>query len=100
VLVDHKLGGGIKDCWLGDAPALAWQRIQELADGDPGVVVEEQPWAEARDFVLSALARPTCPVDDDQVQDLAEFMPVVRARMAHLGGHTGVGHWSITRTGR
>jgi hypothetical protein len=100
VLVDHHLGGGIKDCWLGDAPALAWQRIRELADGDPGVVVEEQPWPEARDFVLTALTRPECPVDDDQVQDLAEFMPIVRARMAHLGGRTGVGHWSITRAGR
>lgn len=100
VLVDRGLGGGVKDCWLGDAPALAWQRITELAEGDPAVVVEELSWTAARDLVLTALGRPECPVDDDQVQDLAEFLPVVRARMAHLGGRTGVGHRSVTRSGR
>jgi hypothetical protein len=84
VLIDNGLGGGIKDCWLGDAPALAWQRITELAGSDPEVVVDELPWPAARDLVLAALEEVPCPVEDDQVQDLAEFMPLLRARMSHL----------------
>lgn len=100
VLIDQPLGGGIKDCWIGDAPALAWQRIVDLAGSDPDVVVEELHWAMARDLVMAAIDGPPCPVEDEQVQDLAEFLPIVRARMAHLGGHTGVGHWNLTRGGR
>ena len=91
VLIDHGLGGGVKDCWIGDAPALAWQQINELAANDPDVVVTPLPWTDARDQVVAALQRPACPVDDDQVQDVAEFMAVVRSRLARLGGRTGTG---------
>jgi hypothetical protein len=86
VLIDYHLGGGIKDCWVGDSPELAYQQISEMAENDPDVVLEQIHWLHARDIVVSALRRHPCPADDDQVQDVAEFGAVVRARVAHLGG--------------
>jgi hypothetical protein len=82
VLIDHVLGGGIKDCWVTDEAEILWQRTRTLPDIEPDALIEQLSWSQAHDRFSAALAVDPCPVDDDQIEDLACFMPLLRARMA------------------
>lgn len=83
VLIDHGLGGGVKDCWVTDQVGRLRDDSQqavaeigfELSDFDP---------AEARDIVERALANSPCPVDPDQIEDVDTYLDLVRSRATLL----------------
>lgn len=87
VLIDHDLGGGMKDCWLSDAPTVIRDQITQMGRFDPEIEVGPLDWVTAEAVVAEALSRPTCAVDDEQIDDLLAYLPLLRRRMAHIAGH-------------
>ena len=86
VLVDHQLGGGLKDAWIAEGPDardLHTAVATELA-GDPMVVVENIDEDAAASLLRDALACPPCPEQDDQIEDVATHLHLVRSRTALL----------------
>jgi hypothetical protein len=80
VLIDHDLGGGIKDCFLSDDTTrlLAEMRIEALRNRLQLVVHSPE---NAALIVHSALEQAPCPVEPDQVEDLSIFLPLLRERL-------------------
>lgn len=88
VLIDHDLGGGIKDCWVTDQPATARQQILTTMAFDPLVEAGPIDWVRAEKILSAALSKPVCAVDDSQVSDTAVNIAVLRRRVAVLGGES------------
>lgn len=84
VLVDHELGGGVKDSWVASDPDRVWKQLRRDAEDNPVAELEEISWQEARDALLAATAIDPCPADPEQVQDVASFAHVLAARLALL----------------
>jgi hypothetical protein len=85
-LVDHQLGGGVKDCWVAEgrrATALRDRAAHQMAE-EPTAFFEDLPVPEAAELLAEALRHPPCPEKEDQVQDVASYLPVLRARVALL----------------
>jgi hypothetical protein len=80
VLIDHRMGGGIKDCWAADEPDRIRDQVEGLAAED-GMFVEDLTWSRARALLREALSRPDCPEQDDQVQDVALSRGLLLARL-------------------
>jgi hypothetical protein len=80
VLIDHDLGGGIKDCFVSDDTTrmLAEMRIEALRNRLRLVVHSPE---NAALIVHSALAQAPCPVEPDQVEDLSIYLPLLRERL-------------------
>jgi hypothetical protein len=90
-LIDHQLGGGIKDCWVADgrkARALRDRTADKLAD-NPMAVFEDIGADDARRILTSALAQQPCPVQDDQIQDVTRYIEVLRSRVRTLAEPAG-----------
>lgn len=83
VLIDHVLGGGVKDCWIGEDPdgVLAETR-QVLAD--EGIEVEFIPIDQATQALRAALSRPECPTTEDEIEDVAMCRALLQARVELL----------------
>ncbi|PWJ52999.1 hypothetical protein SAMN06264364_11516 [Quadrisphaera granulorum] len=86
VLIDHELGGGVKDVWFTEgrdvarlrsdyASASATEPITEVLDLGP---------AEAAARLQRALEHPPCPEQPDQAEDVVRFLPLLRSRAAWL----------------
>jgi hypothetical protein len=83
VLIDHGLGGGVKDALVAEGRALSRLRNDTAAE------MASNPLAEFEDLTLpaaavrlaAALAEDPCPVADDQIEDVARFLPLIRARL-------------------
>jgi hypothetical protein len=91
VLIDHDLGGGVKDCWVSDDPNTLWQKTSAQFTRDPRTEFGPIPFARARDVLQAALAAAPCPVEDDQVEDVAAYLPMLRARVGLLTRPSGDG---------
>ena len=80
VLIDHDLGGGIKDCFVSDDTTrmAAEMRIEALRNRLQ--LVAHSP-EDASFIVHSALAQQPCPVESDQVEDLSIYLPILRERV-------------------
>lgn len=80
VLIDHDLGGGVKDAWvaasLGDL-----ERSLRVAGRRRGMFFEPIGWSRARELWSRALAQPSCPVTTAQFEDLARTRALLLARM-------------------
>jgi Plasmid pRiA4b ORF-3-like protein len=83
VLMDHDLGGGIKDCWPTDEPEEIRAGYQAFARGH-GLQFREYEPDEARAILERALSRPPCPVQPDQIQDVEMYLDLLRSRTALL----------------
>jgi hypothetical protein len=83
VLVDHQLGGGIKDCWPTDRPDLIRSDYQ-LAAKRYGLNFRDYESAEARAILDRALGKPPCPITADQVEDVRDYLDLLRSRAALL----------------
>jgi hypothetical protein len=83
VLIDHDLGGGVKDCFLAGGPAALRARYQQAARLLGMEFRDYQP-AEADAILRRALGRPPCPVEPDQVEDVGDYLDVLRARVELL----------------
>jgi hypothetical protein len=96
VLVDHQLGGGVKDCWATDQvdQVLAGYRAQ----ADPELEFHEYEPAEAAAILAAALGKQPCPEQADQVEDVRDNLALLRQRVALLAGAGGSGSRPGTTT--
>jgi hypothetical protein len=86
VLVDHLLGGGVKDCWVSEGRAAKDMRNSFAAAmaGNPDTFFEDINAATGAALLGSALACPPCPEQADQIEDVNNHLHLVRARVEHL----------------
>jgi hypothetical protein len=86
VLIDHRLGGGVKDVWLSDGRAARTLRstMGEAMAGEASCYIDDIDLAEAGTVLRAALAESVCPEQPDQVQDVAAYLPLLRARVELL----------------
>jgi len=83
VLIDHDLGGGVKDCWPTDQVDQVRTEYEALADPDLMEFRDYQP-AEAHAILTAALDQPPCPEQPDQVEDVRDYLELLRQRVARL----------------
>ena len=91
VLIDHELGGGVKDVWVTDGRRPTSIRSQVFAElgADPQATIGVLSPDEALDQLVAALRRPPCPAEPDQVQDVTENLDLLRARTWALAADLG-----------
>jgi hypothetical protein len=91
VLIDHPLGGGIKDAWVAEGKHARRSRAltAEQMAGNPDAFLEDLVLGEAHDLLGAALGNQPCPEQDDQIHDVACYLPLVTARVALLGTMAG-----------
>ncbi len=80
VLIDHGLGGGVKDVFVGDRPRLVrdnYARTARSCDVD----LHDYALTDAADILDRALAAPPCPQADDQVEDVGAYLDLIRTRL-------------------
>ena len=83
VLIDHTLGGGVKDCWIGEDPdALLAETRAGLASS--GIEIEVVGLDEVTPSLQQALSLPECPQTSDEREDLALGRAIMHARVEHL----------------
>lgn len=85
VLIDHVLGGGVKDCWVTDHPERIRREYQHAARRFDMDFHDYDP-AEARATLDRALAEEPCPVEADQIEDVRDHLELLRRRTALLPG--------------
>ncbi|HEX4099486.1 MAG TPA: plasmid pRiA4b ORF-3 family protein [Pseudonocardiaceae bacterium] len=91
VLIDHVLGGGVKDCWALDAPERVRAQCRQMAQRDPVMMTyREYTPAQAWAILDTALAAEPCPVEPDQVEDVGDYLDLVRARVALMANRSAV----------
>jgi hypothetical protein len=83
VLIDHDLGGGVKDCWPTDQVDEVRTEYEALADPDLMEFRDYQP-AEAHAILAAALDQPPCPEQPDQVEDVRDYLDLLRHRVTQL----------------
>ena len=86
VLVDHLLGGGIKDCWVAEGrPAKEMRnKVAAAMASTPTTFFEDIDAAAVAGLLGSALTNSPCPEQDDQIEDVAGHLYLVRARVEHV----------------
>jgi hypothetical protein len=87
VLIDHDLGGGVKDCFATDGPDRIRADFRRAAR-QFGLVFGDYPPAKARAILSKALSAPPCPVAPDQVEDVHDYLDLLRTRVALLPDET------------
>ncbi|WP_306750323.1 plasmid pRiA4b ORF-3 family protein [Saccharothrix yanglingensis] len=83
VLIDHDLGGGVKDCFVTDRPKEIRAGYEQAAE-QHGMVFRVYPPEQARAIVADALDREPCPVEPDQVEDVRAHVTLLRQRVELL----------------
>lgn len=91
VLIDHDLGGGVKDCWISEDPDAVLAETRAALESE-GIEVEVLPMEQARDTLQAALTHPECPATPDEIEDIAMTRALLRARVELLTN--GPAHWS------
>ncbi len=84
VLIDHGLGGGVKDSYVTTHVRRLRRQMTELASDDPVMVMGELDVTEAVSKLREALAAPPCPRAPDQIRDSALTAALVHSRVAHM----------------
>jgi len=86
VLVDHMLGGGVKDCWVSEGRAARGlhDSIADAMAREPDTYFVDLDSAAAATALREALSNPPCPEQDDQVEDVGELLYLTRSRTEHL----------------
>lgn len=91
VLIDHTLGGGLKDCFLADGRGAAdVLEVGRRAAAEPEVWFRDVDLATAAAVLCEAVEAPTVPVHDDQVEDVSALFHFTLARTEHLCGLAGL----------
>jgi len=87
VLLDHPLGGGVKDSFVADGSRA--RRLRPLMDqqmrDNPDSFVEDLLLEQANDLLRTALGNRPCPAQPDQIHDVACYLPLVSTRVTLLG---------------
>jgi len=92
VLVDHLLGGGIKDCWVAEGRPAKEMRdtVAAAMASNPTTFFKDIDAAAVAGLLGSALTSPPCPEQEDQIEDVARYLYLVRARVEHVAELAGV----------
>jgi hypothetical protein len=92
VLIDHGLGGGVKDCWVAEGRDARWMRnhTAEQMSTDPMTEFEDLSLLEAAERLAAAVAQSPCPEQKDQIQDVDRFLPLLRSRLELLAAEVGL----------
>lgn len=95
VLIDHDLGGGVKDCFVTDQGRKLRDRFADIT-AQQGIVLEDYTAAQSASILEHALDAPPCPEQPDQIEDVNSYLPLLRNRVALLprgipGDRTGTG---------
>jgi len=80
VLIDHQLGGGVKDCYVAGRPRLLRRQYAELAEMR-GASLHDHSAPEAVEILERALAARPCPVELDQIEDVGIHLDLLRSRV-------------------
>jgi hypothetical protein len=80
VLIDHDLGGGIKDVWPTDDPKEVRAQYR-LATRMTGMELRVHDPAETRAILDAALAQPPCPMQEDQIEGVDRYLDLLRRRV-------------------
>lgn len=88
VLIDHDLGGGIKDCWVTAEPETARQKILTTLPEDPRAEVGSIAWFRAQRILTSALSRPICAAGEHEMSETSANIALLRRRVDVLGGQS------------
>ena len=80
VLIDHQLGGGVKDCYVAGPPRLLRRQYAELAEMR-GASLHDYSAPEAVEILERALAARPCPVEPDQIEDVGIHLDLLRSRV-------------------
>lgn len=83
VLIDHALGGGVKDCYVAGKPRMLRTAYEDSARRSD-VDVYDYSEAGAVDILDRALAAQPCPVEADQRDDVATYLDLLRQRVELL----------------
>lgn len=83
VLIDYVLGGGIKDCYPVDYTNSLREDYRKTG-AQPDVIFSEFDGAQARQILQAALSRQPCPADPEQVEDVENYIDLLRARVELL----------------
>jgi hypothetical protein len=82
VLVDHDLGGGVKDSYVTARVGTLRKKLFGMADDEPFSICEDVPISEAAERLSEAVALPECPRWPDQVECVARTRALLRSRVA------------------
>lgn len=85
VLIDHVLGGGVKDCFVTDQVRRIRSQYEEITERTLCELVDYEP-EHAHLIISRALNKPPCPVQPDQIEDVGSYLPLLRSRAALLAG--------------
>jgi hypothetical protein len=81
VLIDHSLGGGVKDSYVHSrVPALRKQTF-EMAEDDQVTWCEDVTTADAADRLRQAIESPECPMMPDQIECVTATRALLRSRV-------------------
>jgi hypothetical protein len=83
VLIDYLLGGGIKDCYLADYTSRLRDEYRKVG-AQPDLRFTDLDAATAREILQEALSKDPCPVEPDQIQDVENYIDLLRARVELL----------------
>jgi len=89
VLIDHDLGGGVKDCWLTDQSNRIRKQVRQMVRA-AGVELRKYSRGEAQEILERALRSEPCPVQPDQIEDVRDYLELLRWRLALLDGDVAV----------
>ena len=92
VLVDHMLGGGIKDCRVAEGRSAKDVRdtVAAAMASSPTTFFEDIDAVAVAGALGTALASPPCPEQADQIEDVDRYLYLVRARVEHVAELAGV----------
>lgn len=86
VLIDHGLGGGVKDCWVAEGRRTHTLRDEVAAKmaGEEEAFFEDIDAATLAQLLESALTAAPCPEQPDQIDDVAAYLHLTRSRAEYL----------------
>ena len=93
VLIDHVLGGGVKDCFISEYPDQVRAHYRRSAQRF-GLQCQDYSPADAASILARALAREPCPQQPDQVEDVGNYLDLLRSRLELLSAEGEGGHAS------
>lgn len=90
-LINHDLGGGLGDCMIHEGRQAQQLRASWARDAPvEGSFVEDGNLPAVVGVLRTALGRPFCPQDEEQVMGLARGGELLRSRTQWLTGLTGL----------
>jgi hypothetical protein len=84
VLIDHELGGGVKDAWVSTGARDVGGKLDAAAAAQPCVITAEISPGEAARRLAAALCRPECCEHAEELETLLDTRALMRSRLRHL----------------